>query len=75
MSAVILNATAVSPAGPGFLTLFPTGGNLPLASDVNYAEGETRPNLTVVKVGVNGKVDLYTSTSTHVVLDVAGWFS
>lgn len=75
VSAVILNATAVGPAGPGFLTLFPTGGNLPLASDVNYAEGETRPNLTVVKVGVNGTIDLYTSTSTHVVLDVAGWFS
>ncbi|MDP1807844.1 MAG: hypothetical protein Q8K72_21885 [Acidimicrobiales bacterium] len=75
VSAVVLNATSVDPVGAGFLTLFPTGGNLPLASDVNYAGGETRPNLTVVKVGVGGKIDLYTSTSAHVVLDVAGWFS
>jgi hypothetical protein len=75
VSAVVLNVTSVDPAAPGFLTLFPTGGNLPLASDVTYAGGETRPNLTVVKVGVGGKVDVYASTTTNVVLDVAGWFS
>jgi hypothetical protein len=73
--AVVLNATVVQPSGPGFLTIFPSGGNLPLASDVNYAGGETRPNLTVVQVGADGKIVLYSSTTAHVVLDVAGWFS
>lgn len=73
--ALVLNATVVDPTGPGFLTIFPSGGGLPLASDVNYAGGETRPNLTVVQVGEDGKIVLYTSTTAHVILDVAGWFS
>lgn len=75
VKAVVLNITVVDPTGPGFLTAFPSGGNLPLASDVNYAGGETRPNLTVVRVGADGRIVLYTSTTAQVVLDVAGWFS
>lgn len=71
----MLNVTVVDPAGPGFLTLFPSGSELPLASDVNYAGGETRPNLTVVQVSADGKILLYTSTTAHVVLDVAGWMT
>jgi hypothetical protein len=34
------------------------------------------PNLVVVKVGAGGKISLYNSGgSTHLVADVAGWFS
>jgi len=75
VSAVILNATVVGPAGPGFLTIFPAGTAQPLASDVNYTTGEVRPNLVVVKVGNGGKVSLFTSSTTHVVFDVAGFFT
>ncbi|MDP1807845.1 MAG: SGNH/GDSL hydrolase family protein, partial [Acidimicrobiales bacterium] len=75
VSAVILNATVVRSVGPGFLTIFPTGGNRPLASDVTFAGDETRPNLTVVQVGVGGKIDLYASTRADVIFDVAGWMS
>ena len=75
VSAVILNATVTQPAGRGYLTISPTGTARPLASDLNYAAGETRPNLVVVKVGTGGKVSLFTSAGTHVVFDVAGWFS
>ena len=75
VSAVILNVTVTEPSAPGFLTIFPSGTAKPLASDLNYAGGETRPNLTVVRVGTGGYVDLYTSTTTHVVFDVAGWMS
>lgn len=73
--AVILNATVVAPAGPGFLTIFPSSADVPVVSDVNYANDETRSNLTVVQVGADGKVGVYVSTTTDVVLDVAGWFS
>jgi hypothetical protein len=48
----------------------------PLASNLNYAAGQTAPNLVVVKVGPGGKVSLYNySGSAHLVVDVAGWFS
>jgi hypothetical protein len=71
----MLNATVDAPAGPGYLTLSPSGTARPLASELNYAGGETRRNLVVVRVGSEGKVDLFTPTRTHVVLDVAGWMS
>ena len=74
VSAVALNVTATQPAGMGYLTLFPAGNTLPLASDLNVRAGETRPNLAVVQVGAGGRVTLYVSTDTHVILDVEGWF-
>jgi hypothetical protein len=38
--------------------------------------GQTVPNLVVVDVGPDGKVDLYNAHgATHVVADVAGWFT
>ena len=43
--------------------------------DVTFAGDETRPNLTVVQVGVGGKIDLYASTRADVIFDVAGWMS
>ena len=46
VGAVVLNVTVTQPAAGGFLTIFPAGGNRPLASDLNYAGGETRPNLS-----------------------------
>jgi hypothetical protein len=75
VSAVVLNVTAVTPAGPGYLTIFPSGSPLPVVSDLNYAAGEIRPNLVVVKVGAGGKVTLYTPTAVDVVFDVAGYFT
>lgn len=74
VSAVILNATVVFPAGPGSPTIFPTGTALPNISDLNYAAGEIRPNLVVVKLGTDGKVTLFTAATADVVFDVAGFF-
>ncbi len=73
--AVILNATVVQPSGGGWLTIFPAGASFPLASDLNYAAGETRGNLVVVEIGTDGKVGLYTRAGSHVVFDVVGWVS
>jgi len=73
--AVILSVAVTQPAGSGYLTIFPSGAARPLASDLNYATGETRANLVVVQVGANGKVGLFSSTQAHVVFDVAGWFT
>jgi hypothetical protein len=75
VTAVVLNVTVVGPAGAGYLTAFPSATPRPLASDLNYAPGETRPNLVVVKVGAGGKVALFTLAGTHVVVDVAGYFT
>jgi len=73
--AVVLNATVTAPAGVGYMTVFPTGAARPLASDLNFAGGETQANLVVVQVGAGGKVSLASSAATHVIFDVAGWIS
>jgi hypothetical protein len=73
--AVVLNATVVQPAALGYLTMFPAGAPLPNASDLDFAPGDIRANLVVVGVGTGGRVGLFTLAGTHVVLDVAGWFS
>ncbi len=77
VGAVVLNVTVTQPtAVGGFLTLFPSGTPLPLASNLNFTPDKTVPNLVIVRVGANGRVSTYNSAgNTHVIFDVAGWFS
>jgi hypothetical protein len=75
VSAVVLNVTVTEPTATSFLTVWPTGRPLPLASNLNYVAGQTVPNLVVVNVGEGGRVSVYNySGSPHVVADVAGWY-
>jgi hypothetical protein len=76
VAAVMLNVTVTQPTTGGYLTVYPTGGAFPLASNVNFVTGQTVPNMVMAKVGAGGKVSIYNSAgSTHVVADVSGWFS
>ena len=47
-TAVVLNVTAVQPTQAGHLRVFPTGGALPVVSNVNFVPGQIVPNLVVV---------------------------
>ena len=58
-----------------FLTVFPAGEALPLASNLNFRPGQTVPNLVVAKQGAGGRMAIYNAAGTaHVIADVAGWF-
>lgn len=72
--AVTLNVTVDQPLGGGFVTVYPCGENVPNASNVNYAAGQTIANLVTVKVGQDGNVCLYTSGSAHLIADLAAWY-
>ena len=74
--AVVLNMTVTEHTGPeSFLTVYPAGGSLPVASNLNFVSGLTRANLVTVPVGGNGKVAIYNHVgNVHVVADVAGWY-
>lgn len=75
-SAVVLNLTAVGATEPTFVTAYPTGTALPLASNLNPIPGEVAANLVVVRLGTGGAVDLYNRAgSVDLVADVAGWFA
>lgn len=75
VSAVVLNVTVAGPTSPSYLTVFPKGERLPLASNLNYVAGQTVANAVSVKVGAEGRVSVYNAAgSTDVIADVAGWF-
>ena len=72
---VALNVTAVNPAGPGWLRVWPCGSPEPATSSVNYlARGAIEPNAVVVPVDATSEVCVSTLTSTEVLVDVSGWF-
>ncbi len=72
---VALNVTAVNPAGPGWLRVWPCGSPEPGTSSVNYmARGAVEPNAVVVPVDATGEVCVSTLTPTEVLVDVSGWF-
>ncbi len=69
---VVLNVTATSPVTDGFLAVYPCGVAPPATSNVNYRAGQTIANAVVVKVGTGGQVCVFSSSSTHVIVDVTG---
>ena len=76
VTAVSLNVTVTEPTSSGFVTVWPSGAGQPLASNLNFVAGQTVPNAVVVGVGTDGKISLFNSSgSSHVVVDVTGWFS
>ncbi|GGC13335.1 hypothetical protein [Cellulomonas carbonis] len=75
--AAIVNVTVTGTAAPGNLRVFPAGMAVPNTSTVNYAPGVDKANGTVVPLGEDGTIALYSDTSpssrVHVVLDVVGY--
>jgi hypothetical protein len=72
----MLNITATGGSRAGYLTVYPAGGSLPLASNVNYGAGQSVPNRVIVGLGTNGAVTIYNGGGTvDVVVDMNGWFS
>lgn len=74
-AAVILNVTATNPSSAGYVTVYPTGAPVPVASNLNIEPGQTVPNLVISKLGTNGFVSLFNCCgSTDLIADVQGWF-
>ncbi len=75
ISAVVVNVTATEASQSGYVTVYPSGTRRPTASNLNLETGQTAANLVTVKVGANGRVALFTSGGTHLVADVAGYYT
>ncbi|MEW1952981.1 CHAP domain-containing protein [Terrabacter sp. NPDC080008] len=74
VDSVLINLTAASPSGPGWLAAWPAGASRPNSSSLNYDAGTALSGLVVAKVGAGGKVSIMASSSTDVVADVVGWY-
>jgi hypothetical protein len=76
VGAVVLNLTGTAPTASTFVTAYPAGEALPVASNLNLLAGQTRPNLVIAKVGADGRISLYNRAGrTHLIADVLGWIS
>lgn len=75
VGAVALNVTVTSPTAASWLRVHPLGSVLPNASSLNYASGQTVPNMVIARVGTDGNIVLRNEFgSVHVIVDVVGWF-
>jgi len=74
-SAVALNITAVTPALPGFITVWPCDVARPDSSNLNYVTGGAVANSVIAPVGASGKVCFYSNQATDFLVDITGWFA
>lgn len=80
-AALMMNVTVVDPLAPGYLTAFVTNQSRPLASSLNYATGQIINNqmiawmINIQAPARNTTFSLYSFSTTHVVIDVVGYFS
>ena len=75
-TAVVLNVTAVDSADSGYVSVFPSGSARPEVSNLNMpAAGYTGANLVTVRLGDGGAIDVFTSATTDVLVDVAGYYA
>lgn len=75
VGAVVVNLTGVSPTATTYVTAFPSGQPAPVASNLNLVAGQVRPNLTIVKLGSDGRFLLFNNAGeVDLLADVVGWF-
>ncbi len=72
--AVALTVTATDASTAGFVTLSPAGSPRPDTSNLNYRPSSAVANSAVVMLSSDGAIDIYTSSSVHVIVDVSGVF-
>lgn len=76
-TALVLNITSTQQAGKGYLTAYPSGEIRPNASIINFSEN-TVANSTIMPICTpicQSDFTIYAYTTTHVVIDVMGYFS
>ncbi|HQR34558.1 MAG TPA: putative Ig domain-containing protein, partial [Blastocatellia bacterium] len=70
------HATMVQPAGNGFLTLFPSDAPQPTVANSNFLAGEVLNNAFTVGLGAaDGALKIFTTATSHVVIDVTGYYA
>jgi hypothetical protein len=78
-TAVVLNATAVNTASFGNLTVYPDvpGQPMPTASNLNFTANTTVPNLVIVPIPADRRIDFHVDSpgAADLIADIQGYFS
>jgi hypothetical protein len=84
ITGIAMNVTVTNVTGGGYLAVYPnetaSGASVstPNVSNLNFSVGQTVPNMVMVPVGADGKVDFFNgaiSGSTDVIADIAGYYT
>lgn len=73
--ALVGNATVITPSASGYITLYPSNATQPLVSNGNYVGGDVVNTPFTVGLGTDGAFKLFTLATTHIAVDVLGYFS
>lgn len=74
-TAAVFNLTAVSTAAAGFISAFPAGSALPATSSLNFTGPVAAiANLVTVSIGAGGRVALFASTDSDLIVDITGYY-
>ena len=69
-----LNIGVVPATTLGFMTVWPAGQTRPLVSTLNSLDGRIKSSAAIIPAGIGGAVSVFATGSTHVVLDINGYF-
>jgi hypothetical protein len=76
VTAVVLNVTAVNPTAESYVTVYPDGQPQPNTLNLYFYSGDKFPNLVIVPVGSDGKVDFYNQNgSVNLYADLEGYYT
>jgi len=75
--AVVGNATAVNfiSTGPHWITFYPSNEQRPNTSNLNFRDNQVMSNWFTARLGADGAFNIYSHASTHLVIDVAGYYA
>jgi streptogramin lyase len=74
-AAIVMNVTATGGSSSSFVAVWPAGEPQPPTSNLNFAAGETVPNLVTVKLGAGGRVSFANAVgAVDLVADVVGYY-
>ena len=59
----------------GYVSVYPAGHAAPDTSTLNLRVGADVSNSTIIPVGDGGAVDVYTSVTTQIIVDISGSFT
>lgn len=72
--AVSANITATDESGPGWVSAWPCTGGAPSISSVSYRATEPVANAAALTLSSRGSICVASYTSTHIIVDVNGWW-
>jgi len=78
-NAISLNVTVTGATAPGYLTVYPQGSGIPLASTINFGSGQTRANNAIVRIGTGAAIAIFygqaSGNTVNVIVDLNGFFT